>query len=1313
MTDERRARLWALFDQAADLPPGEQRALLDAACPDDPALRAEVEKLLADDAQLRAEGAAAFLRSPLLRPTKEADLPAERPTRLAEPALPARIGPYRIVRRLGEGGMGAVYEAEQDNPRRCVALKVIRPGLLSPALLKRFAHEAQILGRLHHPGVAQIYEAGVAEDGQPFFALELIRGEALDEYARRQALAPAARLDLLARVCDAVQHAHEQGVIHRDLKPGNILVDESGQPKVLDFGVARALDADVVTSTGHTRTGQLVGTLAYMSPEQVAADPAGLDRRSDVYTLGVILFELLAGRLPYPLEHLPLPEAARLIQQHEPSRLGSIDTRLRGAVETIVAKALEKDRARRYQSAAELAADIRRHLRHEPIRARPPSALYQLGKFARRHKGLVGAVLAVMAALAAGTVVSVLYAVQAAHNARVAGENARQASENERRAQYQTYRARLAAAGAALQLRDVADAARQLADAPEGLRDWEWQHLRSRLDDSSAAFSAPARATHLLPAGVERAGLRWAVVADQAVRVLDEQGNTQRTVPFPKGSRGLLPVTSECVLFQDPVADGVARVRDETGQVWLSLAAPAGSEIYMVAVSPNRKRLAVNWHNPAGFTGVYDSSGKELARLPNLHTAQLWALTFSPDGTRLASGSDDGTARLWDAATGQPIGGPLYHPGRLKVLSAAFRPDGARFLTTSADGTVCQWDARTGAAVEPPYERHTGEVWTASYSPDGQWVASGGTDRTVRLWRATGRQDALVRNGHTGAVTELAFSGDGRRLGSMSEDGTVRIWEADPQDGLPVLRGHTRYVYPVAYSPDGRWLASGGWDGRVLLWDARTGEREAELPLGGNVRALAFSPDSTWLVTGCDNDARLQIWDVATARLRKALRGPGDTLAAVAVSPDGARIAALAYNGKLSVSEVGTGEEVFHTAMGLALKATVAYSPDGRWLAGASEDGNSVRLWHAQTFQLAAQFSGHKGAIHAVAFSPDGRHLASGGADHVVRVWETGTGVCRAELHGHTDRVFAAAFHPGGTRLATAGRDQAVWLWDLARGEAVARLPGHANYVWSLAFSPDGKTLASGSGDKTVRLWDTAPLKTRYEARREAAAPRPGLGLDQRPGIPRQIGAFTDQLLLDRTRLLIEPICFTRPLASAMQVGQGKVRSQKAAPEVRHRRVIAHQLFPDRLSFAVAAQGLQGLSLVLVDSRQTRMHLRQDDARLCDRGVVNKKSQTDVPGLLQAPECFRVLPSHAVQVAELEIGLGEVTLKVHNAAVVADEGFERGAGLFPAAESLVRPPEGVVHGAALEIRASQVILPPDVVGVVLEESLPKVPRFLQ
>src|SRR5262245_5407378 len=330
-------RVEDLFHRAADLDPPQRAVFLDEHCAGDADLRAAVEELL--QLERRAEAAESLLRSPLA---------STRPQALAPPAprFPA-IARYRVVRVLGEGGMGTVYEAEQDNPRRTVALKVLRAGLASPALLARFRHEAQILGRLHYPGIAQIYEAGLADDGQPFFAMEFIRGRPLDEYAARHHLDVAARLALLARVCDTVQHAHDQGVIHRDLKPANILVEDTGQPKVLDFGVARATDADLLTEAGLTRTGQLLGTPNYMSPKQVAADPAAIDHRADVYALGVILFELLAHRPPYQLEGRPLAEMARLILEEEPPRLGSVNPELRGDVETIVAKALAKDKARR------------------------------------------------------------------------------------------------------------------------------------------------------------------------------------------------------------------------------------------------------------------------------------------------------------------------------------------------------------------------------------------------------------------------------------------------------------------------------------------------------------------------------------------------------------------------------------------------------------------------------------------------------------------------------------------------------------------------------------------------------------------------------------------------------------------------------------------------------------------------------------------------------------------------------------------------------------------------------------------------------
>ena len=322
--------------------------------------------------------------------------------------VPSRIGRYAVEGVLGEGGMGTVYRARQENPSRLVALKVIRAGFLSDEVLRRFTRESQVLGRLQHPGIAQVYEAGMAEDDRgaslPYFAMEFVRGVPLTTFADRKRLGTRERLDLIARISDAVEHAHQKGVIHRDLKPGNILVDESGQPRILDFGVARATDGDLQQTTLQTDIGQLMGTIPYMSPEQIGGNPDELDTRSDVYALGVVAFELLVGKRPHDLERKMIHEAARIIREDEPTRLSSLNRTLRGDVETIVGKALEKDKSRRYPSADAFASDIRRYLRDEPISARPPSTWYQLRKFSRRNTGLVAGVGVALLLLVAGIV---------------------------------------------------------------------------------------------------------------------------------------------------------------------------------------------------------------------------------------------------------------------------------------------------------------------------------------------------------------------------------------------------------------------------------------------------------------------------------------------------------------------------------------------------------------------------------------------------------------------------------------------------------------------------------------------------------------------------------------------------------------------------------------------------------------------------------------------------------------------------------------------------------------------------------------------
>jgi tetratricopeptide (TPR) repeat protein len=466
---ERWRKIEQLYHSALEQDESRRFAFLEAECDGDESLREEVESLLA-----HARRTGVFLEAPALAVAARGLAGSTAPEARTHPAM---IGRYRILRLIGEGGMGTVYEAEQEDPRRIVAVKMIKLGLATPDQLRRFRQESQALARLQHPGIAQIYESNTADTGfgpQPYFAMEFIRGLPLNEYAEAQHLNTRERLALMVKVCEAVHHAHQRGLIHRDLKPGNILVDELGQPKILDFGVARLTQADApeadAPATMQTGLGQIVGTLAYMSPEQVLGDPLEVDTRSDVYALGVILYELLGGRPPYEVNRRQLPEAVETIRNEEPASLSTINRNYRGDIETIAKKALEKDKTRRYESAADLGADIQRYLNDEPITARPPSTVYQLRKFARRHRGLMGGAAAVFLVLVAGISVSTWEAIRANQASKAALAQRDRAAAAERTAteqrdrEVESQRAATAAEARAVAARNRAVAEKQRAD---------------------------------------------------------------------------------------------------------------------------------------------------------------------------------------------------------------------------------------------------------------------------------------------------------------------------------------------------------------------------------------------------------------------------------------------------------------------------------------------------------------------------------------------------------------------------------------------------------------------------------------------------------------------------------------------------------------------------------------------------------------------------------------------------------------------------------------------------------------------------------
>jgi WD40 repeat protein/serine/threonine protein kinase len=1124
-----------LFLRAAEIEaPADRQLFLDRQCAGDAGLRQQVEALLA-----ASEKAGSFL----IRPAIQAPVARGATVDYAPPAEgPGTIiGAYKLLQQIGEGGFGVVYMAEQEHPvRRKVALKIIKPGMDTKEVIARFEAERQALAMMDHQNIAKVLDAATTDAGRPFFVMELVHGIPITQFCDENRLTPRERLELFIPVCQAIQHAHHKGIIHRDVKPSNVLVtlyDDKPVPKVIDFGVAKATEQRLTERTLFTQFGAMVGTFEYMSPEQAAMNALGVDTRSDIYSLGVLLYELLTGSTPLERKRLrgaAYDELLRLIKEEEPPRPSTrlstseklpalaaarrtepakLSRLLRGEIDWIVMKCLEKDRSRRYETANSLARDLQRYLSDEPVEACPPSAGYRLRKMLRRHKGPMIAASVILLALIVG-IVGTTWGLIVAEQARRDAVAAEQAAAGQRRL--------------AERERETAEERRRLA---------ERRLAENYLDQALAVCALGGDAGH---------GLL------QLVRALE---STPKHAPDLERA-----VRLNLAAWSREVHALRATYPIETRDFESAALSPDGKTLLMISY-PGRDRAPRLW----------DVVAKRSVGSPLEHGLFVWGAAFSPDGKTVATvggkGSDSrkvqgqevGAAWVWDVATGKPCGQPLPHPST--VHRVAFSHDGKALLThcqgdpkKGIPGEVRLWDLATGKLRAPVLRNEKEGFRAAALSPDGKTVLTG-SEKTSQLWdAATGKP---LGPPLPVTISSQSFSPDGKTILTWSKEG-IQLWnlETGRAFGPPI-----RYqgVGPVALSPDGKNILTPSKKG-TQLWKTSTG-KPAGPPLRASDGYLAkrFLPDGRTILTADHFNRAVRVWEMAVDQSsRLVLPHPGISIPSRSLnfSPD-RKAVLISAERSVRAYEVATGK-----ALGPLLRledgdsyAYAFYSLDGKtfltlgWRTIEGKGRPELRLWDAANYQplgpptpapslhpyrypcfhlnstkiVTAEKDGTVRVWEVVegrivnprqipeagygdlALHPDGKIVLASSRKGGYRFWDLTTGNPVGPPLLHRGRVQSVAFSRNG-KLAATGGGPAAQVWDVATGQPVGTRLHHELSVSVVSFSPNGQFLVTAGGDG-VRLWDIATSKPIGPAMRHDGADLDvGIGPDSRSLVTGQIG---------------------------------------------------------------------------------------------------------------------------------------------------------------------------------------------------------------